>query len=409
MQGWFHRPRQYLLDKDFTMLTNNTDAPLILLVEDDKNHADLMRTSLQDAPEEYRLEIAATLGQARAAIDRLAPDLVLTDYRLPDGEGSDLLVTVKGLCPVVLMTSQGNEQVAVDAMKAGVLDYVVKSAEKLTEISHVAQRSLREWTSIQERKRAEEELKRLHKNLEAQVEEMVADLRRKDVAIIQQNRMAAMGEMLGNIAHQWRQPLNTISLIVQSVQLEYDSGTLTSEEMHKDIHEVIEVLQHMSRTIDDFRNFFQEDKIKRDFSISTAVTNSMELVSASLKDHNVLVEIEADDEVTATGYQNEYAQVLLNIISNSCDACLERCVVNPSILIRIARENGRSVLYVRDNCGGIPDDVLPKIFDPYFTTRGPDKGTGIGLYMSRTIIEQNMGGRLTARNVDGGAEFRIEV
>ena len=391
------------------MLTNNTDAPLILLVEDDKNHADLMRTSLQDAPEEYRLEIAATLGQARAAIDRLAPDLVLTDYRLPDGEGSDLLVTVKGLCPVVLMTSQGNEQVAVDAMKAGVLDYVVKSAEKLTEISHVAQRSLREWTSIQERKRAEEELKRLHKNLEAQVEEMVADLRRKDVAIIQQNRMAAMGEMLGNIAHQWRQPLNTIALIVQSVQLEYDSGTLTSEEMHKDIHEVIEVLQYMSRTIDDFRNFFQEDKIKRDFSISTAVTNSMELVSASLKDHNVLVEIEADDEVTATGYQNEYAQVLLNIISNSRDACLERCVVNPSILIRIARENGRSVLYVRDNCGGIPDDVLPKIFDPYFTTRGPDKGTGIGLYMSRTIIEQNMGGRLTARNVDGGAEFRIEV
>lgn len=137
------------------MLTNNTDAPLILLVEDDKGHSDLMESSLQDAPEEYRLGIAATLSQARAAIDRLIPHLVLADYRLPDGEGSDLLVTVNGLCPVILMTSQGSEQVAVDAMKAGVLDYVVKSAAVFSGISRIVQCSLREWALIQERKQAE--------------------------------------------------------------------------------------------------------------------------------------------------------------------------------------------------------------------------------------------------------------
>ena len=525
-----------MFDKDVTMLTDNTDAPLILLVEDDKSHADLMELSLQNAPEEYRLEIAVTLSQAWAAIERQTPNLVLTDYRLPDGDGSELMSSVKGLCPVVLTTSHGNEQVAVDAMKAGVLDYVVKSAETFSGMSRIVQRSLREWELIQQRDRAEDELRvsneqlkvifeaseagiikvnpfgvidfanrrmaemfgmtvreligtrytdhlhesekqigdaimmqlirgeiqsvwldrhytrddgtsfwghlsgrrlenadgtlraligvisditarktaedelrMLHKNLEARVGGMVADLRRKDMAMIQQNRMAAMGEMIGNIAHQWRQPLNTISLIVQSLQTEYDSGTLTREEMHNDIHEVIELLLHMSRTIEDFRNFFREDKVKLEFCIGAAVSSSLSLVSASLKDHNIKAEIENDGEVTAIGYQNEYAQVLLNIISNSRDTCLERCVVNPRISIRITSEKGRSVLYVRDNCGGIPDDVLPRIFEPYYTTRGSDIGTGIGLYMSRTIIEQNMGGRLTARNVDGGAEFRIEV
>ena len=149
------RPRHDLLDKDFTMLTDNMDAPLILLVEDDKDHADLMSASLRNAPDEYRLEIAATLGQAQAALERLTPNLVLTDYRLSDGEGSELLATVKNLCPVIILTSQGSEQVAVDAMKAGALDYVVKTSSLFSGMTHIAQRGLREWALIMERKQAE--------------------------------------------------------------------------------------------------------------------------------------------------------------------------------------------------------------------------------------------------------------
>jgi C4-dicarboxylate-specific signal transduction histidine kinase len=113
--------------------------------------------------------------------------------------------------------------------------------------------------------------------------------------------------------------------------------------------------------------------------------------------------------VIVTGYPGEYAQVLLNIISNASEEFGERSVTDPRIFIRITTENGRSAVYIRDNCGGIPVEIMPKIFDPYFTTREPDKGSGIGLYMSKVIIEQNMGGRLTASNVDCGAEFRIEV
>jgi len=128
------------------MLTDNPNDPLILLVEDDDNHAVLLKASLQDAKEEYRLEIAATLQNARNAINRQIPNLILTDYRLPDGKGSELVATVKGLCPVVVLTSHGNAQMAVDAMKAGVHDYVVKSTELFSEISYIAQRGLREWS-----------------------------------------------------------------------------------------------------------------------------------------------------------------------------------------------------------------------------------------------------------------------
>ena len=412
------------------MLTDNPAVPMILVVEDDENHADLIRRSLGRALDEYRLERVGTLGAARSIMDQQLPDLVLADFRLPDGEGSELLTTAKGICPVVLMTSQGNEQLAVDILKGGAQDYVAKSPAAFAAMPRVVQRILHEWVLIQGKKRAEEllkvhqinlelqnkellrvqaELELLHKSLEARVAEMVADLRRKDLALIQQNRQAAMGEMIGHIAHQWRQPLNTISLIVQNVQGEFDSGTLTGDDVHHDVHEIMEILLHMSRTIDDFRNFFREDKEKCPFLLSTAVSSALALVSASLKNNNIRVEIAGDTTVTATGYQNEYAQVLLNILSNSRDAGIEHSVSEPLISVSIVQENGSAVLYIRDNCGGIPDDILPKIFDPYFTTRGLDKGTGVGLHMSRTIIEQNMGGRLSARNVDGGAEFRIEV
>lgn len=262
---------------------------------------------------------------------------------------------------------------------------------------------------VAEREASQDELERLNRFLEERVDKAVNDLRRKDQMLIQQSRLAAMGEMINNIAHQWRQPLNNIGLIIQNLQISFDSGTISREEMESEIGKAMSVIMHMSRTIDDFRNFFREDKEKQSFYVNRAVSRALEFVSAALWNRGIQVEIEAEQEIAVTGYPSEYAQVLLNIINNASEVCAERCVLNPRIVIRIARENERSLVCIRDNCGGIPDDIMPKIFDPYFTTRDPDKGSGIGLYMSKVIVEQNMGGRLTALNVDGGAEFRIEV
>ena len=262
---------------------------------------------------------------------------------------------------------------------------------------------------VMERETIQEKLEELNKSLEERINQAVVDLRHKDQALIQQNRLAAMGEMINNIAHQWRQPLNNVGLIVQNLQYSFNAGTLTSDELKQDVGTAMDAILHMSRTIDDFRNFFHENKQKTSFFISKTVHQALEFVSAALENHNIRVELEDDAGVTAVGHQSEYAQVLLNILSNSRETSIERHITSPRITIRISGEHGHSVVCIRDNCGGIADDVMPRIFDPYFTTRSPDKGTGIGLYMSKVIIEQNMNGRLTARNTEDGVEFRIEV
>ena len=262
---------------------------------------------------------------------------------------------------------------------------------------------------VSKREEAQVELEKLNHTLEEQINRAIGDLRLKDQTIIQQGRLAAMGEMVNNIAHQWRQPLNNIGLIIQNLQFSFDAGTVSHDEMKAEINTAMDVIMHMSRTIDDFRNFFREDKLKTSFIVSKTVHRALEFVSAVLSSHDIQVDFEEDESVTAIGYQNEYAQVLLNILSNAREACIERCISAPHIRIRVTVQNGRSAVFIRDNCGGISEDIMPKIFDPYFTTRPPDKGTGIGLYMSKVIIEQNMGGHLSAHNTEDGVEFRIEV
>jgi PAS domain S-box-containing protein len=253
------------------------------------------------------------------------------------------------------------------------------------------------------------QLEMLNESLERRVTDSVEDLLNKDRMLLMQNRQAAMGEMINNIAHQWRQPLNNVSLIVQNLQFDCAAGTLTPDAMAETVKTAMEIIFYMSHTIDDFRNFFRLDKEKSNFLISTSIGVSLDFMKPSLAGHGITIQLEEAGDVVAHGYPNEYAQVLLNIFNNAKDVLLEREISSLRISIRVSHENDRSVVRVRDNGGGIDPGIVPKIFDPYFTTKGQTQGTGIGLYMSKMIIEQNMGGTLTAYNVDGGAEFKIEV
>jgi C4-dicarboxylate-specific signal transduction histidine kinase len=166
----------------------------------------------------------------------------------------------------------------------------------------------------------------------------------------------------------------------------------------------------MSKTIDDFNNYFKPDKEKIPFSINKAVTNALKLIEPSLVNMNIYIEVDNKAETAISGYANEYSQVLLNIFLNCRDA-FEQIKVDRRrvITVTVFEENNKSVVTIADNAGGVPEGIIGKVFDPYFTTKGPDKGTGIGLYMAKSIIEKNMGGRLTVRNIVDGAEFRIEV
>ena len=237
--------------------------------------------------------------------------------------------------------------------------------------------------------------------LQAEVAERLRaleELRRKDRLLMQQSRLAAMGEMIGNIAHQWRQPLNTLGLIVQGLSLQYEMGDLTRASLDAGTAKAMQVISHMSGTIDDFRNFFRPDKEKVPFKVNDVVANTVSLVDASFRELQLHIEVAAQDELFIFGYPNEYSQVLLNILLNARDAFVERKVNASWVGIRISREDGKAVVTITDNAGGIPDEIMERIFDPYFTTKGPDKGTGIGLFMAKTIIEKNMNGRLSVRN-----------
>jgi PAS domain S-box-containing protein len=237
----------------------------------------------------------------------------------------------------------------------------------------------------------------------------VEELRERDRLLLQQSRQAALGEMIGNIAHQWRQPLNALGLVIQELSLAYELGNFTREHLEASITGAMDIIFRMSQTIDDFSNFYKPDREKRWIKVNEVVTKTVSLIDASFREYRIAIDANTADNLEVKGYPNDYAQVLLNILMNARDALLERGTVNPLVTVRARMEKGRSVVTVSDNAGGVVEDILERIFDLYFTTKENGLGTGIGLFMAKIIIEQNMGGRLTVRNTGCGAEFRIEV
>lgn len=253
------------------------------------------------------------------------------------------------------------------------------------------------------------ELENINHSLEMRIDQAVDDLRQKDQMLILQDRRAIMGEMINNIAHQWRQPLNLLGLYIQELPFAYDAGEFSRDFLVRNSGKGMEVIQQMSQTIDDFMNFFKPDKEAVTFCTNQAVMHTLSLIEKSFQEQQIEIDIHSEEAPMANGYPNEYAQVLLNILMNARDALVGYKVDDALISIRAFTEMNRSVVTITDNAGGIAEEIIQKIFDPYFTTKGPDNGTGIGLFMSKAIIEKNMGGKLTVRNIGNGAEFRIEV
>jgi len=268
--------------------------------------------------------------------------------------------------------------------------------EKCQKKVNVLQEALKQNYNIQrELEKSNEELNRLRKQITEQQEIM-----------IEQQKLASMGEMIGNIAHQWRQPLNALGLVLQNIKKAYERGRLDDAYLEKAVNKGKMLTTKMSTTIDDFRNLIKSKKLKEQFFIKEVILDVIEMVEASLKNHNIEIILELDEDIEIYSYPNELFQVLVNLVNNSKDAFIEQNK-NGSIIIKTEKTDDYVLIEVIDSAGGIPFENPNKVFEPYFTTK--DKGTGIGLYMSKMIIEQDMNGVLSVENVENGAKFTIKL
>jgi len=235
----------------------------------------------------------------------------------------------------------------------------------------------------------------LNKNEHLQKE--IVSRKEKEKLLIQQSKMAAMGEMISAISHQWKQPLNMLALQLQDVYFKSQLGQLTPEHMVDANEKANSLIQFMSQTIDDFRNFFTPEKKYELFDIRVAIDETLFLVQSILNNSNIEVHISGEN-MKVSGLQNEFKQVMLNLFNNSRDAIIEQkskdSSHNASIDIKIEDEDSFYSIHFIDTGGGIEENILDKIYEPYFTTKEEGKGTGIGLYMSKMIIEENMHGQI---------------
>lgn len=219
-----------------------------------------------------------------------------------------------------------------------------------------------------------------------------------------------MGEMIGNIAHQWRQPLNALSILLANLRFEYE--TVCGDVPHTLLaahRQAGDILRKMSTTIDDFRNFFRPDKQREPFTVVEAISDALLLIEASLAQHDVAVRFVARHNPRVQGFRGEFSQVMLNLLGNAKDAILTNRPGGGRIAIRVMARLGQAVIHISDNGGGIRPDILDRIFDPYFTTKSAHGGTGLGLYMSKTIVEDHLHGRLTATNTRDGSRLTIRI
>jgi PAS domain S-box-containing protein len=227
--------------------------------------------------------------------------------------------------------------------------------------------------------------------------------------LLQHSKLASMGEMMGNIAHQWRQPLTQISSLMISLELASDMGALSSNIVKQKVSMAESIVKYMSQTIDDFRNFFLPNKAKKFFKPSDTIANVCSIMKSTFEAHGIALEIIIECEKEIEGFDNEYGQVIMNVLSNAKDNFIEKEVVDPLLLIKVTCEGERVCVAISDNGGGIDSLILDKIFEPYFTTKHKSMGTGLGLYMSKMIIEKNMGGSLDVSNISHGVLFEIKV
>ena len=237
----------------------------------------------------------------------------------------------------------------------------------------------------------------------------ISFVKEQEKIMIQQSKLAAMGEMLANIAHQWKQPLMMLSMGILALQKKYSKGNLSPEYMDSYNEKTHALIDQMNQTIRDFSQYFSPGKSAHNFHISSCIEKSVSFLQPILKKKSISLDLELPSESEILGFENELSQVILNLLKNSVDAIVENDSKEGLIKIGLQETQAEWLVTIEDNGGGVSKDIIERIFEPYFTTKYKSEGTGIGLYMSKLIIENSLKGALEVRNNETGAIFTIKL
>lgn len=371
---------------------NDCDKPKILLVDDHLENIQLAMNMMKD--EGYGMSFAKSGEEALEMMKANGYDLILLDVVMPGIDGYETCRRLKAdphasKIPVIFVTIRDSEEELLKGFELGAVDYVTKpfrSAELLARV-------------------------RAHLTIRCQqktMEELVARFREQQEITVDQAKYAAIGDLLNNMAHQWRQPLTAVNLTLEGVLDDYRMGEVDEERVKGELGKTIRTVYELSQTITTMGTFISPDREKEPFSVRKEVESTLEVFR--IGDPNTVdLRLEVEKDAYITGYRKMFQKVLFSVLQNAREATDRAQVEAPEILVRILPWERGAKIVVEDNGGGIDPDALSRIFEPYYTSKFQSQGIGLSLYMSKIVMERQLNGSIEAENGERGARFTLEL
>jgi len=359
----------------------NNNKNNILIIDDDIHNIQLAINILKQN-NEYNIIFTTTGKEALQRVKEYDFDLILLDIIMEPMDGFEVCEKLKNNnltedIPIIFLSAKDDEKSIAKGFALGAVDYITKpffSDELVARVN-------------------------THVKLKVYKDSLKNKLRLQDKLMLEQNKMAAMGEMIGNIAHQWKQPLAVITTVSSGIKVSKELGLPidTNKEMQS-LDNILLNATHLSQTIDDFKDFFKK-KESTIFNLDNTINKTINLINSTLIHNNIKMNIEIE-HIKLIGLDNELVQVLINIINNAQDALKDSIENNKQINIKVYKKNSNAIIEISDNAGGIEDKIINHIFEAYYTTKGSNNGTGIGLHMAQKIIKEHFDGKIYVKNIN---------